>query len=327
MTVSRVIHREAIVGAATRARVEGVIAELGYRPNRSARSLAGSPTSRIHLVFDAASRPHLNEILLACAERTASLGLELVVVPAERIRAPFPDGPPIPPPDAIVLAPSLGDDEDLVEALAAARVPTAAIGTSRTERDDLLYLRTDPIAAARAMTSHLLELGHRRIGLLLSRSPRHIATLHEQGYAAAFREAPAEMDRRLVRRGEPSYRAAMAMARSLLLCGEPPTAIIASSAAMAAAVVAAAQASGRDVPADLSICALDDAPIAEMVWPQITVVRHPIGELTRLAIELLLARMETGHSRARPQPASRFLSFELVRRQSDAAPRRRPSAR
>jgi LacI family transcriptional regulator len=96
---------------------------------------------------------------------------------------------------------------------------------------------------------------------------------------------------------------------------------------MAAATVAIAHRMGLDVPSDLTVVGFDDAPLATTIWPELTTVRQPIMEMAGAAVDLLVR-----HIRARragePLPCEHELKdFDLVRRQSDAAPRLRPPLR
>lgn len=264
-------------------------------------------------------RPHLTGILLACLDQAVSAGIELCVamtssgLSQELSRT-----------QAVILAPPLGDDAKLIETLAGRPMVVAAISTPPVRRRGIIYLETDWVASARAMTDHLLALGHRDIGLLLPREPDHIARLCGQGYDAAHSALSLAPSEALIQRIDRSYRVVGDVAWSLLESSVRPTAIIAADAEMAAAALAAAQAAGRDVPADVTICALDDAPIAEMVWSQITVARRPIEALTRLAVDLVVERLQSPSGNWDDDAVVRTLPIEMTRRQSDASPRRRP---
>lgn len=82
-----------------------------------------------------------------------------------------------------------------------------------------------------------------------------------------------------------------------------------------------------DVPSDLTVCGFDDTPLATTIWPELTTIHQPIGEMSRVAVEMLVREM-----RGRPKPGADtaethvMLDYSLVRRQSDAAPRMRPKA-
>jgi LacI family transcriptional regulator len=99
--------------------------------------------------------------------------------------------------------------------------------------------------------------------------------------------------------------------------------VFASNDDMAAATVAIAHRMGLDVPSDLTVAGFDDAPLATTIWPELSTVRQPIKEMAEAAVDLLVREIRTPHEGAGEQL---LMDFTLIRRQSDAAPRARPSA-
>jgi LacI family transcriptional regulator len=84
---------------------------------------------------------------------------------------------------------------------------------------------------------------------------------------------------------------------------------------------------GLDVPSDLTVVGFDDAPLATTIWPELTTVRQPIMEMAGAACDLLVRHIKARRT-GEPLPCEHeLMEFELVRRQSDAAPRLRPPAR
>jgi LacI family transcriptional regulator len=77
------------------------------------------------------------------------------------------------------------------------------------------------------------------------------------------------------------------------------------------------------VPADLSVCGFDDTPLATAVWPQLTTIRIPIAELARAAADLLVEAIRDRQAGRPQRPRHVVLDYRLIRRQSDAPPRRR----
>ena len=129
----------------------------------------------------------------------------------------------------------------------------------------------------------------------------------------------------LIAQGYFTYKSGLDAAEQLLELADPPTAIFASNDDMAAAAVAVAHRRGLDVPGDLTVCGFDDTTLATAIWPELTTIRQPIAEMARAAVELLvgaLRRQATGDA-----DRHRRLDTQLIRRQSDAAPRRRPRVR
>ena len=106
---------------------------------------------------------------------------------------------------------------------------------------------------------------------------------------------------------------------------EPPTAIFSSNDDMAAATVAIAHRRGLDVPGDLTVCGFDDTTLATAIWPELTTIHQPIANMARAAVELLVATLRQ-QKRLDGAAEQQVLDYTLIRRQSDAPPRRRPRA-
>jgi LacI family transcriptional regulator len=71
----------------------------------------------------------------------------------------------------------------------------------------------------------------------------------------------------------------------------------------------------------------DDTAIATTIWPELTTIRQPITEMARAAVNLLVRHVRALRADTQEAPQQDRVAFELVRRQSDAAPRQRPAAR
>jgi LacI family transcriptional regulator len=135
-----------------------------------------------------------------------------------------------------------------------------------------------------------------------------------------------EADEGLIAAGTYTYHSGLDAAELLLARAAAPTAIFASNDDMAAAAVAVAHRRGLDVPADLSVCGFDDTPLATTIWPELTTVRQPVSVISEEAVSMLAEIIRRGGGAPEPVP-HRLLDFELIRRQSDAAPKARPASR
>ena len=90
---------------------------------------------------------------------------------------------------------------------------------------------------------------------------------------------------------------------------------------MAAATVAVAHRRGLDVPSDLTVCGFDDTTLSTTIWPELTTIHQPIADMARGAVEMIATAIRQKSTDA---VTHRLLDYSLIRRQSDAAPRRRP---
>lgn len=326
MTVSRVINAEGNVRDKTRAAVNAAVAQLNYAPNRAARSLAGAAQLRMGLLYSNPSAAYLSEFLVGCLDQASRSDIQLVVERCdptvaridgvERLISSGVHG--------IILPPPLSDSPLVLDMLRQALVPVVAVATGSPPPDAAAVSINDRQAAF-DMTRHLLELGHTRIGFIVGDLIVTASRERLEGYRAALEAAGLPADETLVTQGLFTYRSGLDAADKLLERPDPPSAIFASNDDMAAATVAVAHRLGLDVPGDLTVCGFDDSAIATTIWPELTTIHQPIADMSRAAVELLatLLRAQRNGQRDVRHVA---LDYTLIRRQSDAAPRRRPPA-
>jgi len=321
MTVSRVMNGAASVRDETRAAVNAAVAALNYAPNAAARMLAGADGIRIGLLYSNPSAAYLSEFLVGGLAQSGRSGVQLTleqcvrsggeIAAARRLIEASVDG--------VILPPPLCDDAAVVSALVAAGVPAVAVA-SGVPSDRLLSVGIDDFGAARAMTGHLVGLGHRRIGFVVGSPDQTASARRLEGYRAALSDHGLPADDRLIERGRFTYRSGLDAAERLLGRDPPPTAIFASNDDMAAAAVAVAHRRGLDVPGDVTVVGFDDTAMATTIWPELTTIRQPIAAMSSCAVELLVGEVRRRRV-GTPEPTRRTLDYTLVRRQSDGPPR------
>lgn len=325
MTVSRVINGNGNVRASTREKVEAAIATLHYAPSAAARTLAGGEEIRIGLLHSNPSFAYLSEFLVGSLEQASRSNVQLVVekctdekdiqavahLVATRI-------------DGIVLPPPLCDSGPILAMLKAAGIPAVAVATGKAP-DWALAVSIDDYRAAYAMTRHIAELGHRRIGFIMGNPNLSASGERLNGYRAALADCGLEWESELVAEGLFTYRSGLAAAERLLARRDPPSAIFASNDDMAAATVAIAHRRGLDVPGDLTVCGFDDTALATTIWPELSTIHQPTAKMARLAVEMLVSEIRPSKTARGVRPETRhvLVDFTLIRRQSDAAPKMR----
>ncbi len=325
MTVSRVINDVPTVRESTRRMVNDAIRALGYSPNEAARRLAGSRQIHIAMLCTNASAFVAN-LLFGGLEQARKYNAQFIVekCTASSSLATDIDRIVLDGADGFILAPPLADQPAILEHLVTNRIPTVVV-TSSPVRTDVCSVGIDAYRAAKEMTMHLLTLGHRRIGFI-SGHPAHATSEHRlQGYVDAIVDSGSTLNMELIAQGDFTYLSGLGAAETLLALTPRPTAIFASNDDMAAATAAVAHGIGMDVPADLSIVGFDDSALATAIWPQLTTIHVPVAELARLATDLLVKEIRTDENGESRLPEHVLLDYKLIRRQSDAAPRTRPS--
>jgi LacI family transcriptional regulator len=328
MTVSRVINGESNVRAMTRDVVKAAIAELNYAPNPAAQTLAGSAQIRIGLLYSNPSAAYLSEFLVGGLDQASRANVQLIVEKCEpdhhegevarRLIASGIDG--------MILPPPLCDSALVIEALIETGTPGVAVATGRAPKG-LCTVSIDDYRAAYAMTMHIAALGHQRIGFILGNPNQNASERRHAGYSDALAAAGLPVLDELVAPGLFTYRSGLDAAEQLLDLPEPPSAIFASNDDMAAAAVAVAHRRALDVPGDLTVCGFDDTALATTIWPELTTIHQPITDMSRAAMDLLLDQVRARRGSDKTDCERLLLDFTLVRRQSDAAPRKRPATR
>lgn len=329
MTVSRVINSEANVREETRARVTASVRALRYSPNLAARSLASADAMHLGVLYSNPSSAYLSEFLLGSLEQSSLSGSQLVIEQCNRVESEreavqrlVKGGI-----DGVILPAPLCDSEESLKAVEETGIPAVLVASGRPA-PVFSAVSINDFEAARAMTRHLLALGHKRIGFINGHPNQTASGQRFRGYIEGMTEAGLTVGADQVAQGYFTYRSGLDAAQRLLESWKP-TAIFASNDDMAAATMAVAHRRGLDVPGDLSIAGFDDTPLATTVWPALTTIRQPIADMAREAVRLLIEQIRGRRAGAAPPVAHRSLRFTLVPRESTgpaphkAAPRRK----
>jgi len=324
MTVSRVMNGGTNVREDTRKAVLAAVGQLNYRPNAAARSLAAGGASQIGLLYANPSAGYLSQFLIGALETARRTGCHLVLESCE-------DGGAAEQEEAVrqlidadvrgvVLPPPLSESTAVRNLLAEAGIPWAAIAMGSHEAGTL-NVRIDDFGAARTITRHLIELGHREIGFIKGHFNQIASAERHRGFVAALEEAGIDPASARIEQGLFTYRSGLEAAERILAGTSAPTAIFASNDDMAAAAVGVAHRRGLQVPGDLSVVGFDDTAIATSIWPALTTIRQPVSAMAEAAITMLLRRV-----RERPGETEtveeEVLPYELVLRDSAGPPKR-----
>jgi LacI family transcriptional regulator len=209
----------------------------------------------------------------------------------------------------IVLPPE--PSEQLVD-LRARGFPFVVVDPRTPMPRDIAAVSAAHFAGARSISTHLVELGHRRIGVLAGPHNWLASDARLAGHASVLANVGVLPDPRLARSGEPTAQFGYHAAGELLDLPEPPTALIGFNDKVAVGALAAAAQRGLRVPEDLSVAGFDDIDLAQATRPLLTTVRQPLQEMGRLAVSLLIRLME----RQRLDALHVELATELVIRDS-----------
>jgi len=316
MTVSNVLNNRRNVREQTRQAVLDAVSQLGYKPNLAARSLASAAVTRVGLLCGMGESGFLSAVLVGAIDATSDRGAQLII---RRLEGPEP-GAMLGVVDEFAQAGvgALISPPPFCEALSRFDLPIPMVGIcAGDELPTMPCVRVDDHAAAKAMTAHLIGLGHERIGFIRMDRDLFAGRTRYEGYCAALAEAGLDVDQGLVAQGGHTFDSGLVAAQELLALPDRPTAIFAGNDDMAIAVISLAHRLHIDVPGQLSVAGFDDAPVAVKIWPTLTTIRQPVSAISAEAARQAI-RIAEGVSEIQPRAA--YFDFELVIRDSTAPP-------
>ncbi|AQZ62054.1 Transcriptional regulator, LacI family [[Actinomadura] parvosata subsp. kistnae] len=313
-TVSKVVNGRAEVSSETRAAVEELIRLHGYRRQRR----RSTPTALVELVFHALEGDYPVEITKGVAQVAHEHDLTVGISDLRRDRSAAdawldvvlrrrPSG---------VIAVFEGLTEAQREQLARSEIPLVLLDPADVPARDLPSVGAGNWNGGLIATRHLLELGHRRIGIVTGPDSAVSSRARLDGYRTALDMAGVPADPELIGRGDFFIEGGLAQAERLLRLPDRPTAIFAANDGQAIGVYHAAHRLGLRVPDDLSVVGFDDMPSARWHLPPLTTVRQPLTEMAAAATRMLL-QLANGERLARNRVE---LATELVVRESTAPP-------
>lgn len=316
-TVSYVINNgPRPVSAATKAKVEQAIAELGYYPNELARSLRLQQSTTIGLILPNVTNPVFSEIANELENICTAEGFLVLLCNSNRqhereerfvhmLRAKQVDG--------VVITPH-GEPLALIEPLLRARIPVVVL---EHDLPKVHCIVIDEMQGGQLATQHLIELGHRRIALIRRMPNSALSTERFAGYRQALSAAGIAYDQQLVVECAAGQAAGAKAMHHLLALDHPPTAVFTHNDVLAMGALHAIHCAGLRVPEDISVVGYDDITSAAYLSPPLTTIRCPKAEMGALAASIILDLVRhTGE----PQPVTRLLPVELVVRASTTPP-------
>jgi LacI family transcriptional regulator len=293
-TVSRALNGYPEVNEATRLRVAEAAARLGYRPNASALRLATGRSGAVGLVLRGADElgPHMSEFLSGLGGRLATEEIDILVTTVESYQdeiSAYRRLAASQKVDAVILhSPKLHDER--AEVLMDLKLPFVLHGRINGDRP-VAWLDIDNTGAVERATSHLLDLGHRRIALFNGVKGRTFAEHREIGYLAALSARGVPFDPALMSNSIFTDEVAFRLAQAMLELKPRPTAFLAGSMMTALGIFRAIRQAGLALGKDVSMIAHDDVfPYlnADNMYPTMSTTRSSIRAAGTRIAELIL---------------------------------------
>lgn len=326
-TVGRALGGYGRVSEATRARVRKAARELNYHPNAVARGMKEQRTQIVGLIVGNIINPFFSTIVRAVEDTVSPHGFNVIVCNSdEDPRREFAHAKALYERrvDGLIVSPTGVDDARLADEIRgyySGQIPTVFVDRTLAGVDAPAVC-SDNVEGGYEATKHLLELGHRRIGVIVGKRALTTMDARVRGYARALAEAGLEMDERLVVDaavgGDVGVDGGLIAMERLLRLPEPPSAVLALNNLLVLGALRALRTAGLGIPDDISLITWDDFELADHLIPPLTLVDQPTHAMGSLAAERLLKAMIDN---ARPERLEVVLKPRLIVRASTAAPR------
>jgi len=293
-TVSRVLNDRPDVSPETRENVLQVVRKHGFSTNRGARTASSGRSGAVGLTLPLVNDAYFGPILSGASEALYELDLRIMLCPTmhehdrevslvDRLMRGTTDG-------AILMLPEESTDELLH--LQDIGFPFVVVDPRVATPPGIPCVSAMHATGAKLATEHLLELGHRHIGVVGGPSGWYANDEREIGFRAAMAAARLLPEPDMILHGDWSIPSGEIAAEILLARPDRPTAIFAFNDNSAIGALNVARRRGIRVPEDLSIVGFDDTFQATIVTPSLTTVRQPLAELGRMGVSLLSRLLE-----------------------------------
>ena len=312
-TVSRALRGLPSVAPATRAKVEEVAERLQYVPDPYASNLSSSTTHTIIVAVPYTGQWYYAQMVTSIEAVATAAGYDVRLHVAgddtqrrHLIEDVLPQARRV---DGAILV-DLPIDGTEVNGLKERGMALVGVGQ---HVDGIVTVGINNLRGAHAATQHLIDLGHRRIGLLggmpEGRSQLSIPGERQAGFRQAMDDAGLEVHEELILNGNFSIAGGYDATRELLAIAEPPTAIFALSDEMAVGALQAARETGTGVPDQLAVVGFDDHEFSEAMG--LTTVRQPVSQQGEAAMQAMLDALDGS-----PWSVDLVLDFELMQRET-----------
>ncbi len=319
-SVSRALNDRPGVSADLRARILQRARELKYAPSITARGLVTSQTFGIGFFvrekpgISMHSDPFYGEVLHGVEQALASTDYHVTVATLTRdilldprefrfVRERRIDG-------MILAGPDI--PSDTIMTLLQTEIPLALVD-NQLSHSRVNCVNSDDEGGAYLAATHLLDMGHRKIGALSGPEQWSSNARRVEGYRRALTERNLSLP--LVHAERTTIESGVEAYRRLIMQHPDLTAICAVNDAMALGAMRAAQESGKSIPDDLSVVGFDDIPLASLNEPQLTTIRVPKQQMGKEVAQRMLAALNDPNL----APVEVLVSVELIQRASTRA--------
>ncbi len=267
------------ISDATRQRVLQAAKELNYHPDSSGRKLASGKSYTLGLVLRQSSEQVfadalLPQVLLGIEQAASAQGYQVLLKALEPqdgngymrlVNENHVDG--------IILSGPRQDETEIIR-LHREGLPIMLMG--QLPESSLPFVDIDAVDGSTRAVRHLLEAGHRRIGLITNAALEYTSAQQRRiGYLQALQEAGIEEDEVLMQEGTYTPASGFKAMQALLQVSPPPTAVFVASDVVCLGAILAIKHANLSIPRDIAVVGFDDIPMADFYDPPLTTIRIP----------------------------------------------------
>lgn len=310
-TVSHVINDTRYVSDEVKEKVKTAIANLGYMPSSIARGLAGKETKNIGVVFSDISNPFFTElykglesilspegyhlILANTGEQETNQEKTLQTLISRQI-------------DGLIIAPT-GHDSKMLNQIVETGIPIVFIDRDAPIEGVSKVFVENEIAAYQA-TTHLIEDGKSRIGIILGLPDVSTTQTRYEGYKNALRAMDIPFREEYVINGFSKISGGYQAVKKLMKLKQPPDAILSINNLMTIGALHAIRELGLNCPKNVGLLGIDDHHWGDINNPPLTVIRQPTFDIGVISAKILL------NNRSNPKITIKKLKCNLIIRGS-----------
>ncbi len=288
-TVSRVMNKNARVSEKTTAKVEAAMAQLGYRPNSIAQSLASNCSNSVGVLVSELHGPFYGSMMSGIETELRAASKHAIITAGHSNEAAEIDGIEFligRSCDALILHVEAVSDEYLIE-LSKGSTPIILINRLIPELKDNCISLNNELGGYLA-TKSVLEQGHKKLAYISGPLWKTDANERFEGYKRALAEHQTPFDPALMFEGDFQDTGGCKGMAALLKRDQPFTAVICANDEMASGAMGIIREHGLDIPNDISVIGFDNVTFARYLYPKLSSIDYPIYDMGRMSARWVL---------------------------------------
>lgn len=316
-TVSLVLNQkdDNRISDATKHKIMEAVKELGYQPSKVTPNIVQNVPPTIGFVITDIENPFFTKLASVVEDIASRYGYNIILCNTRRDlnrEREFLEVLWRRRVDGLIIAP-VDDEESDLQAFFSHDIPVVFVDRcpQKTQFNAVLL---NNIEGAYMAIDYLINLGHKRIGIIVGRRNTTTGRDRLRGYIKALKDHGLEMNDWLMKDGHYSIEGGKQATEELLRLAPPPSAIFSSGGVMTIGVLLALKENNVNIPEDVSLISFDDEQWYLFIDPPLTAVSQPVNELGTEAAHLVIQSIQGWGTTGEPQKI--VLQPELIIRES-----------